>query len=104
MPEYGLCMACFFPYMERTFDFVLIWENTDQRKPVCWHIFYSVFLQSNLTFEIYITYIYIYNMVPVLQILPETSQNSVENHKVDINYMLAFCASRDSLKNFFVNS
>ena len=43
-------------------------------------------------------------MVPVLQILPETSQNSVENHKVDINYMLAFCASRDTLKNFFVNS
>lgn len=34
MPEYGLLLACIFPYENRIADSAPIQENTDQRKPI----------------------------------------------------------------------
>ena len=43
MPEYGFSLTGIIPYKDRIVDFVLIWKNTCQGKPVFWHILLNVF-------------------------------------------------------------
>ena len=42
MPEHEFPLVRIFPYKDRTFGFVFIWENTGQRKPIFWQFFSSV--------------------------------------------------------------
>ena len=39
MLEYGFSLTGIFPYKDRLFDFVLIRENSGQRKPIFWLIY-----------------------------------------------------------------
>ena len=43
MREYGFSLKCILPYDDRVYDYVLLRENTGQRKPVFSHILRSVF-------------------------------------------------------------
>ena len=39
----GIILARTFPYKDRIYDFVLIRENTSERKLVFWHILHNAF-------------------------------------------------------------
>ena len=41
MSDYGFSLTRIFPYKDGIYDSVLIRENTDNRKPVLWYIFWS---------------------------------------------------------------
>ena len=41
MSERGFCLTYIFPYKGTIVDCVFILENTNQRKPIFWHIFRS---------------------------------------------------------------
>ena len=42
MQEYGFSLTRILPYRDKIYDFVLMWENTGQWKPVFSHILCSV--------------------------------------------------------------
>ena len=51
MPEYRFSLTRFFLYKDRIYDFVLIRENTDQRKLVFWHNLRSVCPSAYYTYQ-----------------------------------------------------
>ena len=62
MPEYGFSLTRIFLYKDRIYNFVLIREDTGQRKPVFWNILCS----ENLT-------------------LRNTSEQLVSNENIDVS-------------------
>ena len=62
MPEYGFSLTRIFLYKDRIYNFVLIREDTGQRKPVFWNILCS----ENLT-------------------LRNTSEKLVSNENIDVS-------------------
>ena len=51
MPEYGFSLNRIFPYKDRIYDYVLIREDTGQRKPVFWNFLRSENLKLRNTSE-----------------------------------------------------
>ena len=51
MPEYRFSLTRFFLYKDRIYDFVLIRENTDQRKLVFWYNLRSVCPSAYYTYQ-----------------------------------------------------
>ena len=62
MPEYRFSLTRIFPYKDKIYDYVLIREDTGQRKPVFWNILCS----ENLT-------------------LRNTSEQFVSNKNIDVS-------------------
>ena len=62
MPEYGFSLTRIFLYKDRIYNYVLIREDTGQRKPVFWNILCS----ENLT-------------------LRNTSEKLVSNENIDVS-------------------
>ena len=62
MPEYGFSLTRIFLYKDRIYNYVLIREDTGQRKPVFWNILCS----ENLT-------------------LRNTSEQLVSNENIDVS-------------------
>ena len=51
MPEYGIPLTIVIPYKDRDKDFVIMQENTGQRKPVFWHILHNLKISTKNKIE-----------------------------------------------------
>ena len=52
-PEYGHFMSHIFPYKDKMYDYVFMWEKTAQRNPVVCYILRNDILFSGLLSELF---------------------------------------------------